>query len=82
MLTIPPPSPALIQEKNERLLGLQLGEMIRPMFDSFEEEGLFGSSPHGSFVTYVLSQEMGKALAQSPQFESFVEELTQSVSKK
>lgn len=80
-MMITPPSPALVREKNEALLGVQLAQMIRPMFDCFEEEGLFGPSSHGSFITHVLSQEMGKSLAQSPQFEPFIQELNQGVTK-
>ena len=82
MIAVQPPSPFVVREKNEALLGAQLGQLVRPMFDCFEEEGLFGSSSHGSFISHILSQEMGKSLAQSPQFEPFIEELTQSVLRK
>ncbi|MGL4824698.1 MAG: hypothetical protein ACRC4G_00660 [Alphaproteobacteria bacterium] len=81
MLSVTPPSPALLYEKTENLLGGQLAQMIRPLFDCFEEEGLFGASSHASFVTYVLSKEMGKALAESSSFEPFVEEFSENFTK-
>jgi hypothetical protein len=81
MIPVQPPSPALVREKTEKLLSGQLSQLVRPLFDCFEEEGLFGPSPHASFVTYVLSQEMGKALAESSNFEPFLEEFSESLAK-